>query len=304
MSRSVLFALGAMLLITTITACAPAHVREYRERERSESAVLAELEATPIDDAEALAGLEGLAGDATTKTVAARAAVRAGDRHSKAGRSETAARWWRLATGLDPDGGWARAGVERLNAAWENLSAPARELRLRSLRHPALDGMLLYLAAAGHAAAPRGRERAVELCLLQRWRSPRSAYRDDCEDLAMSLLERGDRIRFAEELLIPLPSDDPAAMDAPRFQRIELDLARDLAAAGRTDEACRRLRRVVDRYPSVRLKDDALWLLAELYRGDGEVQLERSVLRTLVENLPHSRYREEAEERLGELDFD
>ena len=118
----------------------------------------------------------------------------------------------------------------------------------------------------------------------------------------MSLLERGDRIRFAEKLLIPLPSDDPAAMNAPRFQRIELDLARDLVASGQTEEACRRLRRVVDRYPSVRLKDDALWLLAEQRRGQGELELERAALRTLVENLPHSRFRGEAEARLGELD--
>ncbi|MFH1532029.1 MAG: tetratricopeptide repeat protein [Pseudomonadota bacterium] len=299
MKRSVSGALGAMLLIAG--ACAPAHVRDYRAREHAETTRLELLEATPAGDLEALAALEGLARDATVKTVAARAAVRAGDRHLEGGHPGTAAQWWRIAVRLDPEGGWARAGVERLHDSWETLPAPALEVRLRSLRHPALDGMLLYLAAARHARSPGGRERAVELCLLQRQRTPRSAYRDDCEELVLSLLGRDDRIRFARIVLVPLPSDDPAAMDAPRFQRIELDLARDLIAAGRTDAARRRLRRVVDRYPSMRIKDDALWLLAGLYRRDGAVQPERSTLRTLIENLPQSRYRVEAERRLERL---
>jgi len=299
MTRAIFGTLGALLFCAG--ACAPAHVRDHREREDRETTRLERLEVTPGGDARALAALESLARDATTKTVAARAAVRAGDRHRSFGRAGTAAQWWRVATRLDPEGGWARAGVERLHEAWGTLPAPALETRLRSLRHPALDGMLLYLAAAAHAASPEGRERAVELCLLQRQRTPRSAYRDDCEDLVFSLLELDDRIRFARIVLIPLPSDDPAAMDAPRFQRIELDLARDLAATGRTGAACRHLRRVVNHYPSVRLKDDALWLLAGLYRGDGESELERSTLRTLIENLPHSRYRAEAEARLEQL---
>jgi len=78
-------------------------------------------------------------------------------------------------------------------------------------------------------------------------------------------------------------------------------MARDLAAAGRIGEARRRLRRVVDRYPSAHLKDDALWSLAKLYRDEGDVAMERSVLKTLLENLPHSRFCEEAELRLREM---
>lgn len=299
MRRPLLCALAALLLAPI--SCAPAHVRDHRARQDLEEAHLTALEGTPSTDAQALEALERLAGEATTKPVAARAAVRAGDRHLEAGRGAVAARWWRLAIRLNPEGGWARASVERLYASWSDESAAAREVNLRSLRHPALEGMLLYLAAASHAEHARGRTRAVELCLLQRLRTPRSAYRDDCEDLVLSLLGRADRIRFAEDLLLPLPSDDPAAMDGPRFQRIELDLAGDLAAAGRFDEAVRRYRRVVDRYPSVRLKDDALWRLAALHRDQEEPDPERSALRTLLENLPHSRYAPEAQVRLQEL---
>jgi tetratricopeptide (TPR) repeat protein len=294
-------ALSATLLLIAVS-CAPAHVRDHRARQDIEEAHLTALEAASVNDIEALRGLERLARDATIRRVAARAAYRAGDRHREAGRGDVAKRWWRVATRLDPEGGWARAGVERLHDSWETETAGQRERLLRTLRHPALDGMLLYLAAAGHATDPVGRGRAIELCLLQRVRAPRSAYRDDCEDLVLSLLDRSDRIKFAESLFIPLPSDDPTAFDSPRFQGIELNLARDLAAAGRLDEAARRYRRVVDRYPSVRLKDDALWFLAGLYREQGERQLERSALKTLVENLPHSRFHDRAAARLSELD--
>lgn len=299
MTRSVFGLIGASLVL--ITACAPAHVREYRARELSETTLLTSLEAEPSDSVTALEGLERLAREATIKTVAARAAVRAGDRHRQADRRETAERWWRIATLLDPEGAWAQAGIERLWRSWEVYPAAEREERLRVLRDPALEGMLLYLAAVGHAAAPEGRERGIELCLLQRIRTPRSAYRDDCEDLVLALLGPDDRVRFAEKILLPLPSDDPAAMNSPRFQRIELDLARDLIAFGQTEEAVRRLRRVIDRYPSATLKDDALWLLAELHREGHEPELERVALRTLIENLPHSRFLKKAERRLGEI---
>lgn len=298
MRRSLLPALSVILLAIS---CTPAHVRDHRERERLERSRLTALEATPASDTDALRGLERLAGDATTKPVASRAAVRAGDRHRDAGHNDLAARWWRLAASLEPEGAWGRVGVERLQRSWEALPATTQEDRLRTLRHPALDGMLLYLAAAAHADAPEGRPRAIELCLLQRLRAPRSPYRDDCEDLALSLLDRDDRIRFAEELLLPLPSDDPAALVAPRFQRIEFELARDLVAAGDIDEAIRRLRRVVDNYPSGRLKDDALWLLADLHRREGDPKKERSALRTLIENLPHSRHTSDAQNRLRDL---
>jgi len=288
--------------LSSALACAPAHVRDHRARQDVEEAHLTALEATPQEDADALRGLERLTRDATIQRIAARAAIRAGDRHLAAGRGDVAERWWRVAVRLDPEGGWARAGVERLYGSWKTETAAERERLLQTLRHPALDGKLLYHAAAGHAATPAGRERALELCLLQRIRTPRSAYRDDCEDLVLSLLDREDRIAFAEELFVPLPSDDPAAFDGARFQRIELDLARDLAAAGELDDAIRRARRVVDRYPSVRLKDDALWLLAGLYRERGDAALERAALRTLVDNLPHSRFCDRASARLGELD--
>ncbi len=306
--------------LSSALACAPAHVRDHRARQDVEEAHLTALEATPQEDADALRGLERLTRDATIQRIAARAAIRAGDRHLAAGRGDVAERWWRVAVRLDPEGGWARAGVERLYGSWKTETAAERERLLQTLRHPALDGKLLYHAAAGHAAppawlvppltpaagaqaaTPAGRERALELCLLQRIRTPRSAYRDDCEDLVLSLLDREDRIAFAEELFVPLPSDDPAAFDGARFQRIELDLARDLAAAGELDDAIRRARRVVDRYPSVRLKDDALWLLAGLYRERGDAALERAALRTLVDNLPHSRFFARAAARLGALD--
>jgi hypothetical protein len=298
--RGLLFCALAALLTAPIS-CTPAHVLDHRARQDLEEARLTALEETPGADADALAALERLAGEATTRPVAARAAVRAGDRHRDAGRGAIAARWWHLATRLDPQGGWARAAVERLHDSWRDQTPTEQERRLRTLRHPALEGMLLYLAAAGHGDHADGRARAVELCLLQRLRTPRSPYRDDCEDLVLSLLDRADRVRFAEDLLLPLPSDDPAAMDSPRFQRIELDLADDLAAAGATDEAVRRYRRVVDRYPSVRLKDDALWRLAGLHRSIGDAQGEGAALRTLIENLPHSRYAPEAQERLEEI---
>jgi len=300
MARTCFSNLSALFVLLGV-ACTPVHVRERRALETAEVARAAVLESLPDDDEQALRGLERLARDAATPAVAARSAVRAGDRHLDAGRGRDATLWWHVATRLDPHGGWARAAVERLHASWAELPIPEREVRLRGLRHPALDGMLLYLAAADHAAVAEGRKRAVELCLLARRTASRSSYRDDCEDLVLSLLNRGDRIRFAEDLLLPLPSDDPAAMDGPRFQRIVLELAHDLAAAGRTDEAARRLRQVVDRYPSMRLKDDALWSLAKLYRDDGDIEMERSTLETLLENLPHSRFREEAEARLSEL---
>ncbi len=256
---------------------------------------LAAAEARPSGDRGALQDLEILIRDAEFPLVAARAAIRAGDRYRDAGQHAEAKRWWRLATRLDPTSAWARAAVERLHESWKSLTAKEIETCLRTLRHPAMDGMLLFLAAEAHAAAPEGRARAVKLCLWQRRLTPRSSWRDDCEDLTLSLLERDDRIRFAETLLLPLPSDDPTALDSPRFQRIELNLARDLAAAGRADEAIRHFVRVVDRYPSARLKDDALWLLARLHRERGDSLRERGALQTLVENLPHSRYREEAE---------
>ena len=285
-----------VLLVSLLAAaCTPASIRARRDRERAESDRLGALEALPAGDRAALPGLERIARDATIPAVAARSAMRAGDLHRDAGRPAVASRWWRIAALRDPDGGWGRAAVERLHESWKSLTAKEVEARLRTLRHPALDGMLLYLAAAAHAAATEGRARAVELCLWQRRLTPRSPWRDDCEDLTLSLLGQDDRIRFARALLLPLPSDDPAALDSPRFQRIELNLARDLAAANRGSEAAHHLTRVVDRYPSARLKDDALWLLAKLHRERGEPQQERRALKTLVRNLPHSRYREEAE---------
>ena len=292
-------AILALLLPLIAASCAPASVVARRDRERAESDRLCALEELPAGDRAVLPGLERVARDASIPPVAARAAVRAGDLHRDAGRPDVASRWWRIARLRDPDGGWGRAAVERLHESWKSLTAEELEVRLRTLRHPALDGMLLHLAAAAHAAAPEGRARAVELCLWQRRLTPRSSWRDDCEDLTLSLLGRDDRIRFAEALLLPLPSDDPAALDSPRFQSIELNLARDLAAAGRSDEAAHHLTRVVDRYPSARLKDDALWLLARLHRERGETQQERCALQTLVENLPHSRFREEAEALLS-----
>ena len=292
---------GALAMLLILGSCMPDSLRAYRDRERAEADRLAVIEASPPGDEQALVALEHLVRDATIPTLRARAAVRAGDRHRDAGRTARAARWWRLATLLDPHGGWARAAVERLERVWRSLGPAEAEARLQGLRHPSLDGMLLYLAAARHAESPEGRARAVELCLRQRHMTPRSPYRDDCEDLVLRLLGPEDRVQFAEELLLPLPSDDPAAMDSPRFQRIELDLARDLHALGRIDAARRHLRRVVDRYPSARDKDDALRLLAQSYREDGNTGAERRTLRTLIENLPESRFRGEAEARLEEL---
>lgn len=294
-------AILAFLLPLLAASCTPASVRTWRDWERAESDRVCALEALPAGERAALPGLERIARDASIPLVAARAAVRAGDLHRDAGRPDVASLWWRIAVLRDPDGGWGRAAVERLHESWKSLTRKEIEARLRTLRHPALDGMLLYLAAAAHAAAPEGRARAVELCLWQRRLTPRSSWRDDCEDLTLSLLGRDDRIRFAEALLLPLPSDDPATLDSPRFQRIELNLAQDLAAADRGREAAHHLTRVVDRYPSARLKDDALWLLALLHRERGETRREQRALQTLVENLPHSCYREEAEALLSEF---
>ncbi|MBM4370204.1 MAG: tetratricopeptide repeat protein [Deltaproteobacteria bacterium] len=292
-------AIAVLISLLTAPSCAPRSLREWRAREEAEAARATALESRPPDGPGLLAAWAHLAAEASIPAVAARAAVRAGDLEARRGRPRRAEAWWRTAAARDPDGGWGRTAVERLHRSWAGLAPLALEERLRTLRHPALDGMLLFLAASRHAEEPGGRGRAVELCLWQRRIAPRSPWRDDCEDLVLELLSQRDRIRFREELLLPLPSDDPGALDGTRFQALELALARDLAAAGRTGEACRRLVRVVDRYPGTRLKDDALWLLARLRRERGEEAAARAALRTLVENFPESPHTAEAAALLG-----
>ncbi|MBC8646311.1 MAG: tetratricopeptide repeat protein [Thermoanaerobaculia bacterium] len=78
----------------------------------------------------------------------------------------------------------------------------------------------------------------------------------------------------------------------------ELDMARLLAAQGKTAEAIDRLKRAIESPEAVAPKDALLFALAEIYERAGSSEDAKATYRRLVTDYPNSPYRSEAQQRV------
>jgi len=79
----------------------------------------------------------------------------------------------------------------------------------------------------------------------------------------------------------------------------EIDVARLLAAAGKTSEAIERLQRGIESPQAAAPKDALLFVLAETYEKAGNAADARSTYQRIVNDYPNSPYRAPAREKLG-----
>lgn len=205
---------------------------------------------------------------------------------------------------IGPDTVHARDSIELLvTRLWSDLQPEVLDRRLAGLDHPLLRGQLLFRSGQEWLTRGRGdRTAALERFLLCGQTALRSPYRDDCEDGVLALLSSPkDRIDYLEGVIALAPGDDPARLESTRNQALEFKLAREYQALGNGSRALFHLGRVVNLYPGVRWKDDALWTMAEIYQQSRDPAGERRALRTLISNLPHSGHSSDAQKRLEEL---
>jgi tetratricopeptide (TPR) repeat protein len=78
----------------------------------------------------------------------------------------------------------------------------------------------------------------------------------------------------------------------------ELDQARLLAAAGKTQEAIDRLKRAIESPDSAAPKDAMMYTLAEIYEKSGAAADARATYQRLVSDYPNSPYRADARQKL------
>jgi tetratricopeptide (TPR) repeat protein len=209
-----------------------------------------------------------------------------------------------------PESLWAREGVRRLYEERVGLAAAGisfdclMEGLYEETRESAVAGHVLFYG--GLARAEEGREEEA-LYLLVRLIDghPESALWDDAVVAAADLLREagraGDETKLLEDALAAYEERGiDGGMDA-FTGRIRLRVAELNVAQGRYEDALGQLARVVNEQEKASLKDDALWMAAEVLAELGDEEREEAALRALIEGCPWSRYVESAKARLAEL---
>ena len=111
----------------------------------------------------------------------------------------------------------------------------------------------------------------------------------------MILAARGEKPAQATGALSKAARDDQPEVAAAA----EIDVARLLAAQGKTTEAIDRLKRAIEDSKSAAPKDALLFVLAETYEKAGASADARATYQRLVNDYPNSPYRTDARQKIG-----
>ncbi len=205
-----------------------------------------------------------------------------------------------------PTSYWARRGTELVHMEARKLAKagemPAEWLLEWYRRNPPtiLSGHLLYYASRIlHEESPETNEASFYLLMLLFDHHTDSPLWTSGAWMAFDLLKEmgreGDESRLLEEALLPNDHRGTDTLTGPFAEKVRLRLARLYERQGRYEEAERALVWVINYHHTVSLKDDALWMLARVYRSQGRPADRTSALRFLVHHCPWSRHLEEAQ---------
>jgi len=175
--------------------------------------------------------------------------------------------------------------VYRENQAGKELSAALAALDAPLVGQPAASG-----AAKTYATAAE-RERVAEEH-LRRSVSRRGTVAGRAA--AVVLAARGGTSAEAPEVLARAAREGKAVVAAAA----EIDVARLLAAGGKTTEAVERLRRAIESPNSAAPKDALLFTLAEIYENSGAAADARATYQRLLNEYPESPYRADARQKI------
>lgn len=207
-----------------------------------------------------------------------------------------------------PETWWARRSLEELWRGRDNLGRKEKFVSVMVGLYPAvaqtqLAGHVLFYAAQAHLAAPCPRPgRALFHLLMVVDRHPHSPLWDDAlwlvADLLRDLGRPADETRILEQALLPTVARGIDALADGFTGKVRLRLGRLYRLQGRYEEALRQLTLVVNVHSETKLKDDAFWELARVYRAAGDAALETRALQYLVRYCPWSRHKRAAEKRI------
>lgn len=209
---------------------------------------------------------------------------------------------------LYPDSYWGRRAVEELWKQRVRLGEPRRFVRAMSTLYAAVNEstlaghVLFYLARAHLQSEPASPARALYHLMILVDYYPHSALWDDglwaAADVLQDLGRPGDEVRVLELALVPNSARGIDALADGFTGKVRLRLGRLYLRQGRYVEAERQLSLVINIHPSIKLKDDAFWELARVYRFQGNRDREVRALDFLLRFCPWSRHVIAARERL------
>jgi tetratricopeptide (TPR) repeat protein len=209
---------------------------------------------------------------------------------------------------LYPDSYWGRRAVEELWTQRVRLGDTLRFVKALSALYAAVNEstlaghVLFYLAQAHLQADQPSPARALYHLLILVDYYPHSALWDDglwaAADVLNGLGRPGDEVRVLELALVPNSARGIDALADGFTGQVRLRLGRLYRRQGRYVEAERQLSLVINIHPSIKLKDDAFWELARVYRFQGDRDREVRALDYLVRFCPWSRHVKAARQRL------
>ncbi|MGH9315524.1 MAG: tetratricopeptide repeat protein [Thermoanaerobaculia bacterium] len=175
--------------------------------------------------------------------------------------------------------------VYRENQAGKELSAALAALDVPLVGQPAASG-----AAKTYATSAERERDAREH--LRRAASRRGTAAGRAADVVLAA--RGEAAADAPEVLAKAAREGRAVVAAAA----EIDVARLLAARGKTTEAVERLRRAIESPQSAAPKDALLFALAEIYENSGSAADARATYQRLLNEHPESPYRADARQKI------
>jgi TolA-binding protein len=212
-----------------------------------------------------------------------------------------------------PDDGLGKSALHRILHHRDEAQGPAATLAYLQALAPALERTeraeeIAYETAAREETLGRLEQaRDAFIAVASRWRYPIGALWDDSLYRAAEIDQRLGRprdaladleamLRQAEPSLLNGSYTRPRYPDATMFAaRIYRDDLHDRAEARRMFHAA------YANFPTWQLRDQALWLEAQLWKDDGKTDEECGVLEKLASDFPDSRYVPCAAERCPAL---